>query len=138
MKKLYLIILCVAIFSATVGCTKEKIYKIGVSQCSEDDWRKKMNEEINREIMLHEDAVVEIRSADDSNEKQIADIQYFIDNDFDILIVAPNEAEALTPAIRKAYESGMPVITFDRDINGDSYTARIVVDNDGLGRSAAE
>lgn len=138
MKKLYLIIICVAIFSATVGCTKEKVYKIGVSQCSEDDWRKKMNEEINREIMLHEDAVVEIRSADDSNEKQIADIQYFIENDFDILIVAPNEAEALTPAIRKAYESGMPVITFDRDINGDSYTARIVVDNDGLGRSAAE
>ena len=97
----------------------------------------KMNDEINREIMFHEDAMVEIRSADDSNEKQIEDIKYFVKNDFDIVIVSPNEAAALTPIIKEVYESGVPVVIFDRNINGDSYTARIGVDDEGLGRSAA-
>ena len=119
------------------GCTESKIYKIGVSQCSQDDWRMKMNDEINREIMFHEDAIVEIRSADDSNTKQIEDIKYFMENGFDIIIVSPNEAAALTPIIKDVYEQGVPVVIFDRNINGDTYTARIGVDDEGLGRSAA-
>lgn len=119
------------------ACTESKVYKIGVSQCSQDDWRAKMNDEINREIMLHEDAVVEIRSADDNSRKQIDDIRYFAENGFDILIVSPNEAEALTPVIRDVYKSGMPVVIFDRNINDTTYTARIGVDDFGLGVSAA-
>ena len=117
------------------SCGNDREYKIGVSQCSEDDWRIKMNDEINREIMLHEDAMVEIRSADDNNQKQIEDIRYFLDNDFDILIVSPNEAAALTPIIDEVYRKGMPVIIFDRNINSDSYTARMGVDDKGLGKS---
>ena len=120
------------------ACTQDKIYKIGVSQCSQDDWRAKMNEEIKREIMYHEDAIVEIRSADDSNEKQIADIKYFVENDFDIVIIAPNEAAELTPIVKEVYEKGIPVIIFDRNIIGETYTARISVDNEGLGHSAAD
>lgn len=126
-----------AVLLSLLGCSEEKTYKIGVSQCSQDDWRTKMNDEINREIMFHEDAVVEIRSADDNNERQISDIRYFADNDFDIIIVSPNEAAALTPIIKEVYERGIPVVVFDRNINGDTYTARIGVDDEGLGRSAA-
>ncbi len=120
------------------SCRREKTYRIGVSQCSSDDWRNKMNEEIYREIMLHPDAEVEIRSADDSNSKQIADIRYFKDNGFDIIIAAPNEADAITPIISEVYSSGIPVIVFDRDINGDTYTAWQGVDNTGMGRAAAQ
>lgn len=121
-----------------VSCRSEKTYRIGVSQCSADDWRNKMNEEIMREMMFHPEATVEIRSADDSNEKQIADIRYFRDNGFDIILAAPNEANAITPVIKETYESGLPVVIFDRDINGDSYTAYIGVDNRAIGRSAAQ
>ena len=96
-----------------------------------------MNEEINREIMLHEDAIVEIRSADDNNARQIEDIRYFAENGFDIIIVSPNEAAELTPVIKDVYESGMPVIIFDRNILDSTYTARIGVNDKGLGRSAA-
>lgn len=120
------------------SCREEKHYRIGISQCSQDDWRSKMNDEIHREIMLHPEAEVEIRSADDSNEKQIADISYFKDNDFDIIIAAPNEADAITPIIKEVYESGIPVIVFDRDINGDTYTANQGVDNYGIGTAAAQ
>lgn len=132
------LILAIAIMIILSGCHENKVYKIGVSQCSQDDWRNKMNEEINREMMFHEDAVVEIRSANDNNEKQISDIKYFADNDFDILIVSPNEANALTGVIKDVYEKGMPVIIFDRNINDDSYTARIGADDIGLGRQAGE
>lgn len=119
------------------ACNQSKVYKIGVSQCSQDDWRMKMNDEIKREIMFHKDAVVEIRSADDSSEKQINDINYFMKNGFDILIVSPNEAVTLTPVIEEVYKKGMPVVIFDRNINSDSYTARIGADDKGLGKSAA-
>lgn len=129
--------LIMALLFALAGCSDSKVYKIGVSQCSRDDWRIKMNDEINREIMFHEDATVEIRSADDNSAKQIEDIRYFVDNGFDIIIVSPNEAAALTPVIKEAYEGGMPIVIFDRNINGDTYTARIGVDDEGLGRSAA-
>ncbi|MDE6633413.1 MAG: substrate-binding domain-containing protein, partial [Muribaculaceae bacterium] len=119
------------------ACKEERAYKIGVSQCSQDDWRMKMNDEIQREIMYHEDAEVEIRSADDDSRKQIDDIRYFVDNGFDIIIVSPNEAATLTPVIKEVYDKGIPVIIFDRNIDGDSFTARIGADDEGLGKAAA-
>lgn len=134
------LIFCIFIiisFTILPGCRENRVYRIGVSQCSQDDWRSKMNDEINREIMLHDDAVVEIRSADDNSGRQIEDIRYFADNGFDIIIVSPNEAEQLTPIIKEVYQKGIPVITFDRNIIGDTYTASIGVDNVGLGQSAA-
>lgn len=119
------------------GCHEKKTFRIGVSQCSSDDWRNKCNDEIQREIMFHPEASVEIRSADDSNEKQADDIRYFVRNHFDIIICSPNEADAMTPVVQEAYESGIPIIIFDRNIHGDSYTAYIGVDNFGIGESAA-
>lgn len=122
-----------------LGCSKsERRYKIGVSQCSEDDWRSKLNDEIEREMMFHNEIDVEIRSADDNSQKQIDDIDYFIKNGVDILIVAPNEANGLTPKIKEVYERGIPVVLFDRDINGETYTANIRVDNYRIGQMASE
>lgn len=135
--KIYRLLLISFFIIISSGCNDGKVYRIGVSQCSRDDWRSKMNDEINREIMFHPGATVEIRSADDNNRKQIADLRYFADNGFDIVIVAPNEADAITPVVKEIYERGIPVIVFDRNINGDTYTARIGVDDEGIGRSAA-
>lgn len=137
-RKICHIIFIVIMLSVFQSCKEETKYRIGVSQCSNDDWRTKMNEEIQREIMFHPEATVEIRSADDSNEKQIADIRYFADNGFDIIIAAPNDADAITPVIKEVYDAGIPVIVFDRNINGDSYTAYQGVDNVGIGKSAAD
>ena len=39
--------------------------------------------------------------------------------------------------IREVYGNGMPVVIFDRNINDNTYTARIGVDDQGIGRSAA-
>ncbi|MCH5318945.1 MAG: substrate-binding domain-containing protein [Paramuribaculum sp.] len=96
-----------------------------------------MNEELIREIVLHPEATIEIRSANDDNEKQAEDIRYFLNNNFDIILVAPNEADAITPVVEEVYNSGVPVVIFDRNINGESYTAMQGVDDEGIGRSAA-
>ncbi len=119
------------------GCRTTEQYRIGVSQCSSDDWREKMNEEIRREGLFHNNVYIEIRSANDDNDRQIADIRYFAEQDFDIIIASPNEAEALTPVIAEVYRSGIPVILFDRHIIGDTYTAYQGADNLEIGRSAA-
>lgn len=133
-------LLAVAVFTFSVfcGCERQKVWRIGVSQCSSDDWRNKMNEELMREAMFFDDMAVEIRSADDSNEKQIADIKYFIENKFDAIMVAPNEAEAITPIIHEAYYSGIPVVVFDRSTTDTVYTAFRGADNHAIGRVAAE
>lgn len=137
MKKIGLKLPFLIFIIITVACNREPAYRIGVSQCSEDDWRMLMNEQIEREIMFHPEARVEIRSANDDSRKQTEDIEYFIDNDFDIIVAAPNEAEALTPVITKAYDSGIPVLIFDRDVNNDRYTAFQGADNAAIGKQAA-
>lgn len=120
------------------ACNNRKTYRIGISQCSSDDWREKMNEEVLREAILHDDVEVVILSANDNSRKQIEDLEYFLKNDFDAIIVAPNEAEPLTHEVRKIYESGIPVIIFDRNINDTTYTQRISVDNERIGQLAAK
>lgn len=80
------------------GCKEDTPhYVIGMSQCSDDSWRHKMNDEILREAMFYDGVSVEIRSAHDDNKKQIEDIRHFIDKKVDLLIVAPNEAAPITP-----------------------------------------
>ena len=119
------------------SCKSEHKYKIGVSQCSDDAWRSKMNDEIMREVLFHDNLEVEIRSADDSNEKQKADLRHFVAEGCDLIIAAPNEASALTPILDSIYTAGIPVIIIDRGIDNDHYTAFQCADNYEIGRAAA-
>ena len=58
-----------------------------------------MNHEIVREALFYDGVEVEIRTAKDNNRNQIEDINYFIDRKVDLMIVAPNEAAAVTPVM---------------------------------------
>lgn len=122
------------------GCAdrKEKTYRIGVSQCSGDYWRVKTDDDLRRELLFHDDAELEFRCADNDSRRQIDDIRYFMDNGFDLIIVSPNEADELTPVVSEAFNKGIPVVTFDRRINGDCFTAHMEVDNYELGRAVAD
>ena len=123
---LLLSILCLA--GILMSCTqKHTRYRIGVSQCSDDEWRHKMNNEIVREALFYDGVEVEIRTAKDNNRNQIADIKYFIDKKVDLLIVAPNEAAAITP-----------VVVIDRKILSDKYTAFVGADNYEIGKDVGQ
>ena len=45
-------------------------YVVGVSQCSDDEWRHQQNTEIMREAGFYRDLQVIIRTAKDNNERQ--------------------------------------------------------------------
>ena len=134
----YIFLCCFALL-ACLACQREgkPRYIIGVSQCSEDLWRQTMNEELKREVALYQaDAQVLIRSVKDDTPKQIADIEWFIEQKVDVLVVSPNESEACTPVIEKAYQQGIPVILVDRKIATESYTAYVGANNYQIGKEA--
>ena len=113
-------------------------YRIGVSQCSDDAWRTKLNEEMRRELLFYPGVTLEVRSADDDNERQARDIDYFIRQGVDLLVVSPNRADSLTPAVSKAFDAGIPVIVADRKVTGDKYTAFVGGDNLEVGKLQGE
>lgn len=117
---------------------REARFRIGVSQCSEDEWRRQMNSEILREAHFYEDVEVDIRTAVDDNERQAKDIRELIAEGVDLLIVAPNEAAPITPVVEEAYNRGIPVIVVDRKILSGKYTAYVGADNYGIGKAVGE
>lgn len=110
-------------------------YRVGISQCSEDIWRYKQNKELEIGSYIFDDVKLEFKSADDNDERQIQQIQEFIDQKVDLLIVAPNSASQLTSVLDKAYDSGIPVIFFDRRTDSEKYTAYMGADNYHIGQT---
>lgn len=97
-----------------------------------------MNEEIMREALFYPDLKVEIKTVKDNSREQTEDIERFISQGVDLLIVSPNEAEYVTPAVERAYDKGIPVVLVDRKTASDKYTAFVGGDNYMLGRLAGE
>ena len=120
-----------------VSCSGESNnYLIGVSQCSDDDWRTQLNKEILREAQFYPGVKVEIRAAKDDNACQIRDIEELIGMGIDLLIVSPNVVDDVSPAIEKAYQKGIPVILVDRRTRSEQCTAFVGADNYDIGRRA--
>ena len=134
-----IIVSVVALCLLMTGCnSRTPQYRIGVSQCLDDAWRQKMNYEMERELLLHPDMSLSRRIAYGSNELQCAQIDSFIRERVDLLIVSPNEAEQVQPAVTRAYRAGIPVIVADRRVPGDEWTAFIGGDNYKVGRLMAQ
>ena len=116
----------------------KKTYVIGVSQCSEDSWRKKLNGELRDATYLHDNVTLRVVSANDDDKLQTRQINTFTDEGVDLLIVSPNQINTVTPAIDRAYDSGIPVILLDRKTGAGKYTAFIGADNEKIGRTIGE
>ena len=133
-----IIVSILALCLLMTGCnSRTPQYRIGVSQCLDDAWRQKMNYEMERELLLHPDMSLSRRIAYGSNELQCAQIDSFIKERVDLLIVSPNEAKQVQPAVTRAYRAGIPVIVADRRVPGDEWTAFIGGDNYKVGRLMA-
>lgn len=118
------------------GGEAHKRFVVGVSQCSEDTWRDKLNEEL-RIAATYYDVDLQIKSANDDVRLQTEQINRFVEQGVDLLVVAPGQV-SISPAIDKAYEKGIPVIVFDRRTHSDKYTAYIGANNHEIGASMAE
>ena len=129
---LYLIILC-SLLLCSCG-NKPKKYIIGVSQCSMDAWREKLNSELRTAEYLNDSIEVRLASADDDNDSQLSQINNFIDQGVSLLIVSPNQVNTISPALERAQQKGIPVILVDRKTQSKKYTAFIGCDNYLLGK----
>jgi len=78
---------------------------------------------------------VDIKNADNISERQVAQIDSFVNAGVDILVVAPNDYRSVAPAIVRARKHGIPVVLFDRKANTNDYTAYIGGDNIAAGRA---
>lgn len=134
-RKLHLIIY-VAIIVLLTGCAQQpRKYVIGVSQCSEDIWRDKLNDELKMGEYLNDSLIVKLASSNDDNMLQNKQVNQFIDEGVDLLIISPNQLSAISKAVERAYDKGIPVILYDRKTNSDKYTAFIGCDNYTIGKS---
>jgi len=114
-------------------------FLIGMSQCNiGEPWRVAMNAQIAAAAEKYPEFEVVFSDAAQDNSKQIADVENFIVQQVDLLIISPNEAAPLTAVVKKAYDAGIPVIVLDRRVEGDAYTSFIGGDNVLIGRKAGE
>ncbi|MBQ3877065.1 MAG: substrate-binding domain-containing protein [Prevotella sp.] len=113
-------------------------YRIGVSQCSNDIWRDKQNAELRMGTYFHDNVELKFATADDSDERQVQQIDSLVDAGIDLLIVAPNQVGTISPAIDRAFDKGIPVIVFERKTNSQKYTAFISADNYEMGHVMGE
>ncbi|MCD4523374.1 substrate-binding domain-containing protein [Nocardioides sp. cx-173] len=84
---------------------------------------------------------VELLMAEGTNDPsvQIQQIETFINDGVDAIVLLPHDGDALTPIALEAMEAGIPVVNVDREFN-DPNAARVTVlgDNYGMGVSAGE
>ena len=136
MKRYLHLIIYMAFLVLLVSCTRQpKKYVIGVSQCSEDIWRDKLNDELKMGEYLNDSLIVKLASSNDDNVLQNKQVNQFVDEGVDLLIISPNQLSAISKAVERAFDKGIPVILYDRKTNSDKYTAFIGCDNYTIGNS---
>lgn len=110
---------------------------IGFSQSIDHDiWRASMNHAMEVEAALHPEVNLKIRNANRQSKKQIEDVEKFIEEKVDVIIVSAFESDSIIPVLEKANSKGIPVIIVDRKVNSSNYTAYIGADNVEVGRIA--
>lgn len=118
--KTYCLLLCVVLVSSACDSGREN-YTVGVSQCSEDNWREKMNEEMLSAAYAEGDIRLQIVSANDDSKMQERQIREFVDQEVDLIVVSPNQSASISSALDRARAKGIPVICFDRKVEAKNY-----------------
>jgi ribose transport system substrate-binding protein len=132
------------LLAATVGASacgraSSGTFVIGFSQANlGEPWRVAMNAEVAARAKDFPNLQIVYADAQQDNAKQVADVETFLRQKIDLLIISPNEAKPLTPIVQRVFAAGIPVIVLDREIEGDTYTTFIGADNRAIGRAAGE
>ena len=100
-------------------------------------WLAAINSSALAEAEKYED--IELRAAEGTNDPslQISQVETFINEDVDAIVLLPTDGAALTDVAIKAMDAGIPVINVDREFSSP-FAARTTIlgDNYGMGVSA--
>ena len=114
-----------------------KKHIIGFSQCTTTEpWRVLFNKLMIAEAQKMLNVELVILDAQDRTEKQVADMETFINRKVNAILISPKEAPGLTDVVARATKAGIPVVVLDRDVLTKEYACWIGGDNLEIGREA--
>jgi ribose transport system substrate-binding protein len=117
--------------------TPEDPFVIGMSQSNlGEPWRVQMDADVRAAAEAHPNLRVIFKDAQNNSLTQRAQVEEFVGQGVDLIIISPREAAPLTGPVAAAYQAGIPVIVLDREVQGDQYTSFIGADNVRIGREA--
>lgn len=102
-----------------------------------NDFRKAQVNEVKEAVANHPQLRFVSSNAKGQTALLIYQIDRFIQQQVDLIIVGTNDARAVVPVVTKAYQSGIPVIILDRGIESQNYTTFINSDNIKIGQLGA-
>ncbi len=128
------------------GCSRgiqtrngKRQYVVAFSQCNNaEPYRAAQNALMTKRFAEAGDVRLVIADAQQDNSRQVAQVETFIRERPDLLIVAPNERAALTAVMGDAAEEKIRVICLERDILRPYYTTYVHSDNVAIGRMAGD
>jgi ribose transport system substrate-binding protein len=83
-------------------------------------------------------ATIVFADAQNDSSKQAADIENFVAQKLDAILISPMTTDSLVPAIEAAAKAGIPVASVDRKANTDAVLVHVGADNVAGGRAAAK
>jgi len=114
-------------------------YVIAMSQANKaEPWREAMNSQIAAAAAKYPEFEVLFQDAAQDNAKQVTDVENFLTQGIDLLIISPNEAAPLNDIVKQAWDSCVPVIVLDRNLVDPNYSMFIGADNVAIGRGAGQ
>ncbi len=125
-------------FSASMVLAADN-YVIGFSQVTTvEPWRVQFNKDLRAEADLHDNVELIIADANDRTEKQVADVENFIRQEVDAILISPKESAGLTGVVEQATDAGIPVFVLDRNVDTDKFVQWVGGDNELIGREAGK
>ncbi|QIS12813.1 substrate-binding domain-containing protein [Nocardia arthritidis] len=117
-----------------------KQFVIGYSQSNNaEPYRAQLNLQLEYFVKQHPDLkLLPITDAHQDSATQVSQVQNFIQQKVDALIVSPNEPAPLTAAVQQACAAHIPVVVLDRSVNTDCYSSFIGGDNYDIGKRAGQ
>ena len=127
------------VLACSCGSAGKKQFVVAFSQANNaEPYRAAQNALMTKLWGEHPDVKLVISDAQQDNSRQVAQVETFIRQKPDLLIVAPNERAALTAVMGQAMEAKIPVICLERDIVQPNYTTYVHSDNVAIGRKAGQ
>jgi ribose transport system substrate-binding protein len=114
-------------------CAKDGKFIIGFAQANyAEPYRQHVNEELIAAAKAYPQFTLQIADGAGNVNTQTSQVDNFITQKVDLLLISPFEASPLTPVVARAMKAGIPVIELDRKTVGEpgkDYTAFIGGDN---------
>jgi len=140
MKKL-LFVAAIMIAIAMPSFAQAKL-KVGISIPSADHgWTGGVvyfSQQAIKDLMAKDKNVEFTLSLADSPQKQVSDVEDLIVKKVNAIVVLAYDSATVTPAIKKAKEKGIYIISVDRGLTEEVQDVYLAGDNPGLGRVSAE